>query len=97
MREFALPSPDCIVAQPDQFGRMCRAKPDIISFDAHAGLELFFADPDARSFLDRGGAVAYGLIPTSSNLRALDPVSIFIRWLKAAMLAGDPQNSLGTR
>jgi len=52
---------------------------------------LFFADPDARSFLDQGGAVAYGMIPTSANLGALDSVNIFIRWLKAAMVAGDPQ------
>lgn len=79
----------CCAARP--FRRMCHANPDILSFDAHEGLELFFADPDARSFLDRGGAVAYGMIPTSSNLCALDSVSIFIRWLKAAMVAGDPQ------
>lgn len=79
----------CCAARP--FRRMCRAKPDILSFDAYEGLELFFADPDARNFLDQGGAVAYGMIPTSSNLGALDSVSIFIRWLKAAMDAGDPQ------
>ena len=79
----------CCAERP--FGRMCRANPDIISFDAHEGLELFFADPDARSFVDRGGAVAYGMIPTSSNLGALDSVSIFVRWMKAAMSAGDPQ------
>jgi hypothetical protein len=83
----------CCAARP--FRRMCQAKPDILSFDAHEGLELFFADPDVRGFLDQGGVVAYGMIPTSSNPGsnpgALDSVSIFIRWLKAAMLAGDPQ------
>jgi hypothetical protein len=79
----------CCAARP--FRRMCQAKPDIVSFDAHDGLEWFFADPGARSFLDRGGTVAYGMIPTSANLAALDPVNIFLRWLKAAMSAGDPQ------
>jgi hypothetical protein len=79
----------CCAARP--FRRMCHAKPDILSFDAHEGLELFFADPDARNFVDQGGAVAYGMIPTSSNLGTLDSVSIFVRWMKAAMLAGDPQ------
>jgi hypothetical protein len=79
----------CCAAQP--FQRMCRARPDILSFDAHAGLESFFADPDARDFARRGGIVAYGLIPTLPSLKEVDPVSIFVRWLKAATLAGDPQ------
>jgi hypothetical protein len=85
----ALAGLHCCAARP--FGRMCRARPDILSFDAHEGLELFFADPEARNFVDRGGAVAYGMIPTSSNLGTLDSVSIFVRWMKAAMLAGDLQ------
>lgn len=79
----------CCAARP--FGRMCRAKPDILSFDAHEGLELFFADEDARGFVKQGGAVAYGLIPTWSNLDGVNPAGIFSRWLKAATLAGDPQ------
>jgi hypothetical protein len=79
----------CCAARP--FERMCRAKPDILSFDAHEGLELFFADPDARDFVHQGGVVAYGLVPTLSRLNALDSANIFIRWLKAASLAGDPQ------
>lgn len=79
----------CCAARP--FARMCRAKPDILSFDAHEGLELFFADPDARSFVDRGGMVAYGMIPTSAAVNTLDPAGIFVRWLKAASLAGNPQ------
>ena len=79
----------CCAARP--FGRMCRANPDILSFDAHEGLELFFADPDARAYVDRGGVVAYGIVPTFSSLNALDSASIFIRWLKAASLAGDPE------
>jgi hypothetical protein len=70
---------------------MCRAEPDILSFDAHDGLELFFADPDARRFVDRGGVVAYGMIPTSPGVNTLDPANIFVRWLKAASVAGNPQ------
>lgn len=85
----ALAGLHCCAARP--FARMCRAKPDILSFDAHEGLELFFADPDARLFVDRGGVVAYGMIPTSPGVNPLDPASIFVRWLKAASLAGNPQ------
>jgi hypothetical protein len=79
----------CCASRP--FARMCRAQPDILSFDAHEGLELFFADEDAREFVKQGGAVAYGLIPTWRSLEGIDPASIFSRWMKAATLAGDPQ------
>jgi hypothetical protein len=79
----------CCAARP--FERMCRAKPDILSFDAHEGLDLFFADWHALDFVQQGGTVAYGLVPTRTGLNAADAASIFIRWLKAASLAGDPQ------
>jgi hypothetical protein len=79
----------CCAARPLE--RMCRTKPDILSFDAHEGLDLFFADWHALDFVQQGGIVAYGLVPTRSGLNAADSASIFIRWLKAASLAGDPQ------
>jgi hypothetical protein len=79
----------CCAARP--FERMCRAKPDILSFDAHEELDLFFADSHALDFVHQGGTVAYGIVPTRPGLNAVDSASIFIRWLKAASLAGDPQ------
>jgi hypothetical protein len=79
----------CCAARP--FERMYRAKPDILSFDAHQGLDLFFADWHALDFVQQGGTVAYGLVPTRTGLDAADAATIFIRWLKAASLAGDPQ------
>ena len=79
----------CCAARP--FERMYRANPDILSFDADEGLELFFAGSDARNFLNRGGMVAYGIVPTRSGLTATDSVSIFNRWLQSASRAGDPQ------
>jgi hypothetical protein len=79
----------CCAARP--FERMRRANPDIFSFDAHEGLDLFFADSHALDFVHEGGTVAYGLVPTRSGLNAGDAASIFIRWLEAASLAGDPQ------
>lgn len=85
----ALAGLHCCAARP--FSRMCRANPDILSFDAHEGLELFFADPDARNFVNRGGTVAYGMVPTLASLTTLDATSIFVRWLRAASSAGDPQ------
>jgi hypothetical protein len=79
----------CCAARP--FERMCRARPDILSFDAHEGLELFFADGHALDFVRNGGTVAYGMVPTWPRLDAIDPVTPFTRWLTAASLAGDPQ------
>jgi hypothetical protein len=79
----------CCAARP--FERMWRAKPDIISFDAHEGLDLFFSDWHALDFIQQGGTVAYGIVPTRPGVNAVDSASIFIRWLKAASLAGDPQ------
>jgi hypothetical protein len=52
---------------------------------------LFFADWHLLDFVNQGGAVAYGVVPTRPALNAVDSVTIFIRWLKAASLAGDPQ------
>jgi hypothetical protein len=79
----------CCAARP--FERMHRVKPDILSFDAHEGLDLFFADSHALDFVHRGGMVAYGIVPTRPGLNAVDSASIFIRWLQAASLAGDPR------
>jgi hypothetical protein len=79
----------CCAARP--FERMLRAKPDILSFDADEGLDSFFFDWRALDFVQEGGIVAYGLVPTRSGLDAADSASIFIRWLKAASAAGDPQ------
>ena len=79
----------CCAARP--FERMCRVQPDIISFDAHEGLDSFFANWYALDFMQQGGTVAYGIVPTRSGLNAVDSASIFLRWLKAASLAGDPQ------
>ena len=79
----------CCAASP--FDRMCRVGPDILSFDAHEGLELFFAHQGSLHFAQRGGIVAYGMIPTARQLDDVDPVAIFTRWLTAASIAGDPQ------
>jgi hypothetical protein len=73
------------------FERMCRVRPDIISFDAHEGLDSFFADWHALDFMQQGGTVAYGIVPTRPGINAFDSAGIFVRWLKAASRAGDPQ------
>jgi hypothetical protein len=79
----------CCAARP--FERMCRVQPDILSFDAHEGLDSFFSDWHALDFMQQGGTVAYGIVPTRPGVNAVESAGIFIRWLKAASLAGDPR------
>jgi hypothetical protein len=62
---------------------LCQARPEIISFDAHQGLEAFCADPAAQDFLRSGGRVAFGLVPTWQRLDHPDPNVLFERWLDA--------------
>jgi hypothetical protein len=85
----AYPGLHCCAARPVE--RMRRVKPDIISFDAHEGLELFFPDSHALDFVHQGGIVAYGVVPTRAGVNAVDSAKIFLRWLQAASQAGDPQ------
>jgi hypothetical protein len=79
----------CCAAGP--FERMFRTKPDILSFDAHEGLEEFLSHPESVDFVNQGGIVAYGLIPTKPHLDATDSARIFVRWLEAVARRGDPQ------
>ncbi len=79
----------CCAARP--FEQMCGLNPDILSFDAHEGLELFFTDRHALEFVHLGGLVAYGMVPTWPSLETLNPAALFARWLAAASLAGNPQ------
>lgn len=79
----------CCAARPLE--RMLRAQPDILSFDADEGLDLFFADSRAVDFVHHGGMVAYGIVPTRPGANEVDSTSIFLRWLQAASHAGDPQ------
>lgn len=89
-RRGALAGLHCCAEKP--FRRMCLAQPDIVSFDAYEGLDLFFADRYAREFVRKGGLVAYGLVPTWQGLEGVTAADIFTRWLTAAALAGEPED-----
>jgi hypothetical protein len=64
-------------------------KPDFISFDAHANLESFCADPDAQAFMREGGLTAFGLIPTLEDLSTLNAMNLVSRWLLACTNIAD--------
>lgn len=74
-----------------------RARPDLISFDAHQGLEEFVADPEMHAFISGGGLVAFGLVPTLADLSQFHPLTLLSRWLEAAMSAGNNIADLAER
>ncbi len=62
---------------------MVQTAPDILSFDAFAGIEAFCTSREALDFLRSGGIVAFGLIPTWRDLNHVDPQALFSRWYTA--------------
>ena len=63
---------------------------DIFSFDAHQGGSAFANDADGRRFLESGGHVAWGWIPTLDDLSGIHADEIVARWRDAAArLAGE--------
>lgn len=84
----ALAGLHCCGAFP--LGILRRAHPDILSFDALGGIESFFASSDARAYLDTGGRVAYGIVPTRPDPRLHTPEALFDRWRTAAATLAGP-------
>ncbi len=62
---------------------ICRVKPDIISFDAHQGLEAFLSNPDVQTFIGEGGWLALGMVPTWTDLGQFDVMQAFVRLVSA--------------
>lgn len=62
---------------------ICRVKPDIISFDAHQGLEAFLSNPDVQAFIGEGGWLALGMVPTWIDLGQFDVMQAFVRLVSA--------------
>ena len=60
---------------------ICRVKPDIISFDAHQGqgLEAFLSNNEVQTFVDAGGWLALGMVPTWNDLSQFDVMQAFVR------------------
>jgi hypothetical protein len=63
---------------------LCRAQPDIISFDAHQRLDNFLSAPETRAFIQNGGWLCLGLVPTLSDLEEWSPLLALFQLLVAA-------------
>jgi hypothetical protein len=57
---------------------------DLFSFDAYHGGSAFAADTEGKRFVEGGGHVAWGWVPTRDNLTGIDAGEIVERWLAAA-------------
>ena len=54
---------------------------DILSFDAYGYLETLALYPkELRKFLERGGLLAWGIVPTSEEIEKVDPRSLVERF-----------------
>jgi hypothetical protein len=62
--------------------------PDVISFDAHSELESFMTMPEMHAFLEEGGGLALGMIPTLTDPTGLAPEDLFMRWSESLTLSG---------
>jgi hypothetical protein len=68
---------------------------DLYSFDAYHGGAVFAADGEARRFLEGGGHVSWGWIPTLDDLSSIRPEAVLERWLDAsAILAGGDEGGM---
>jgi len=56
---------------------------DLFSFDAHNGGAAFALDPEGRRFVDGGGHIAWGWIPTLDDLSRTHADAIVERWVDA--------------
>jgi len=61
---------------------------DLFSFDADQGGAAFAADLGARRFIEGGGHVAWGWIPTRDDLSGVCADDVVARWRHAAGLLG---------
>jgi hypothetical protein len=75
----------CSAAHPATLAELA---PDLISFDAHVGLELYLHHAAIQQFVAGGNWLAFGLIPTLLDLSQLAIDDLYARWVGAA-IAGD--------
>ncbi len=76
----------CAAAHP---ATLVNLAPNLLSFDAHIGLETFLRDGQIQQFVvAENGWLAFGLIPTLLDLSPLAVDDIFARWVGAAVGGG---------
>jgi hypothetical protein len=75
------------------WGLLFGSEIDIISFDAYNFFDRFITCRDEiRSFLDRNGIIAWGIVPTSEEeyINRETPDALVARWEQQAAMLADP-------
>ncbi len=75
---------------------LCDLAPDLVSFDAYRGLEVFLAQPKVCEYVAEGGTLGFGMIPTTETLAPCTVGECFTRWV-AAMDDSYPLEELAAR
>lgn len=70
------------------------AAPDVISFDAYHELEPYMAAAHATGFIEEGGILALGLIPTIADPFVVTPEALLARWMSTVQDMGLSPNRL---
>ncbi|MBI5935556.1 MAG: methionine synthase [Chloroflexi bacterium] len=80
------------------WGLLLDSKADILNLDAYAFLENLALYPsELRVFLDRGGAVCWGLVPNDEKLRSESPASLVKRMREGLQLVHEKAGARGVR
>lgn len=62
---------------------LCSLQPDVISWNASYRLETFLQHSDVRAFVEAGGLLAFGLVPTRPHLDRFHSAERFGQWIVA--------------
>lgn len=92
----ALVGVHCCATLPDRtppLALLCATGADVVSFDACQRSEAFCAEPAVQSFLASGGILAFGIVPTLSDLTDVSLATLLARWIVAGR-GGPPRISL---
>lgn len=80
------------------WGLLLDSKADILNLDAYSFLENLALYPtELRLFLDRGGAVCWGIVPNDERIRSESPASLAKRMREGLQLVHEKAASKGVR
>jgi methionine synthase II (cobalamin-independent) len=80
------------------WGLLLDSKADILNLDAFSFLENLALYPsELRVFLDRGGAVCWGIVPNDEKIRSESPASLAKRMREGLQLVHEKAGARGVR
>ncbi len=87
----ALVGVHCCAFLPDSVppvALLCRTGADVVSCDAYRRLASWCADSDVCAFVEKGGILAPGLVPTVLDLSRVSSADLLTDWISAIASRG---------